>query len=333
MPSPAKSADDILGRLVPAPLRELMRSRALAVSRPVWGRRHGRHASARAGIGLEFRGHRPYVPGDDLRMFDWRAAARRDRLVLRQTESEDELPLEHIVDAGGGMGYGEGPQNKLAFALALMVGLGWLAIRQGDAVGLALAHAHEIDVGLSRPAAGRERLDAMVRRLGDVDAAGRCSWDGLLQAVSPRLPRRSLVVLASDLLDPGATAEEDPDAAIDHLLRGLAHLRARRHDVVIVQTLHPDEVDFPFHDDRMIRFEDPTEARDPLEASGLRVRAQYLAAVHAWLAAVQRRCESEGLLLVRLRTDEPIADAFLRLLDRFSGGSDAAQPVAAGGSP
>ena len=75
------SQSDALATIVPAELQELLRSRNLTLSAPIWGRRHGRHASARAGLGLDFRDHRAYVPGDDPRMLDWRAVARRQRLV------------------------------------------------------------------------------------------------------------------------------------------------------------------------------------------------------------------------------------------------------------
>ncbi|MBL4686373.1 MAG: DUF58 domain-containing protein, partial [Nannocystaceae bacterium] len=125
---------DALAKIVPAELRELLRSRTLSLSRPIWGRRHGRHTSARAGLGLDFRDHRAYVPGDDPRMLDWRAVARRERLVLRQTESEDELRLTLAVDDGKGMAYGSGAQSKRRYAHAVAGGLAWLAHRQGDAV-------------------------------------------------------------------------------------------------------------------------------------------------------------------------------------------------------
>src|SRR5690606_1369373 len=99
----------------------------------VWGRRFGRHRSARAGVGLDFRDHRPYVPGDDPRRLDWRAVARRERLVLRQTEAEDELSLCIVFDGSGGMAYGESDASpstsKLRAAWAVAGGLAWLAAR------------------------------------------------------------------------------------------------------------------------------------------------------------------------------------------------------------
>lgn len=309
---------EALGRLVPAELRELLRARQLVVRRPVWGQRPGRHTAARAGLGLDFRDHRPYVPGDDPRRLDWRAVARRERLVLRRTESEDELSVSLLLDGGAGMGYGEGPQQKLRYAHAIAGGLAWLAHRQGDPVGLTLGRMQAVDASLVRPRTGRERLTALALRMADAPPQGRCPWSSLLAAVAPRLPARSLVVLLSDLLDPG-TRPDDADSALDELLRGLAQLRARQHDVVLVQVLHADELAFPWAERSMLRFEDLRGLRPPLEAPGRSLRDEYLRRLGAHLRGLDDRCEAEGLVLLRVATDKPVEDAFVGLLGRLAG--------------
>ena len=309
---------EALARLVPAALRERLRGRPLLVQRPVWGRRHGRHAAARAGLGLDFRDHRAYVPGDDPRRLDWRAVARRERLVLRRTESEDELSMTLVLDGGAGMDYGEGSTHKLRYARAVIGGLAWLAQRQGDTVGLAIGRQQTVDASLVRPRAGRERLGALAHRLMQAEPRGRCPWGPLMDAVASRLPRRSLLVLVSDLLDPGTTPE-DADEALDALLRGLAQLRARRHDVVLVQVLHRDELEFPWTDRTMYRFEDLRGLRGPLEGPGRSLRDDYLRRLAEHLKRLDPRCEDEGLLLLRMPTDTPVEDAFVGLLGRLAG--------------
>lgn len=316
---------EALGRLVPPSLRELLRARQLLVRRPVWGQRPGRHIAARAGLGLDFRDHRQYAPGDDPRRLDWRAVARRDRLVLRRTESEDELSLSLVFDGGAGMDYGEGAEHKLRYAHAIAGGLAWLAYRQGDPVGLALGHMQTVDASLARPRSGRERLNALALRLADAPPQGRCPWSALASTVAPRLPRRSLVVVISDLLDLGSSPE-DAEAAQDELLRVLAQLRARQHDVVLVQLLHANELHFPWGERSMLRFEDLRGLRPPLEAPGRSLRDDYLSRLSAHLHELDDRCEAEGLVLLRLCTDQPVEDAFVGLLGRLAG--EAALPNA-----
>lgn len=310
---------DALAKVVPADLRELLRSRTLNLARPIWGRRHGRHTSARAGLGLDFRDHRAYVPGDDPRMLDWRAVARRERLVLRQTESEDELRLTVVVDDGRGMDYGQGTTNKRGYAHAVAGGLAWLAQRQGDAVAAAVGRNDTVDAALLRASGGRERLSALAHHLTDVDAGGRCPWGPLLDTVAPRLSRRSLLVVVTDLLDLRHGEEPDPDAAEERFFRGLSYLRARRHDVVVVQVLHPDEVTFPWADRRMLQFIDLRGLLPVLEGPGRSLRDGYLERISAHLGRQAQRCEAEGLVLHRMRTDRSLASNFVDLLGRFAG--------------
>lgn len=324
--SRARDAEgEALGQLVPARLRELLRGRMLRLRRPVWGQRHGRHAAARAGLGLDFRDHRAYVPGDDPRRLDWRAVARRERLVLRRTESEDELSLTLLIDGGGGMDYGQGEQHKLRYAHAIAGGLAWLAHRQGDPVGVALGRQQAVDVSLARPRSGRERLAAIAHRLAEATPQGRCPWVSLLEATAPRLPRRSVMVLLTDLLDPGM-GPDDADEVQEQLLRGLAQLRARQHDVVIVQVLHPDELHFPWAERSMVRFDDLREVRPPLESPGRSLREGYLQRLGEHLRALDDRCEAEGLVLVRAATDTAVEDTFMSLLGVLAG--EAGRPSA-----
>jgi uncharacterized protein (DUF58 family) len=317
-----------LGQIVPPELSELLRTQDLKLRRPVWGRRYGRHPSRRVGLGLDFRDHRPYSPGDDPRQLDWRAVARRDRLVLRQTEAEDDLALVLVTDGGAAMGYGEGAADKWSVARTLAAALAWAAIRQGDAVGLVRGHDDQLDVGLLRPAAGHERLDAIARALLRTKPAGRVPWRELLPSIAHRLPRRSLLVLFSDLLDPAETLD-DAEAVETELLRGLAYLRAREHDVVVVQVLHRDEVEFPWDDRRTLKFVDRRGLRLPVEGTGVNLRANYLARLEAHLARLEQTCESTGVFYERVLTDVPLGETFMGMLARLSG----AQPGAAVEAP
>jgi uncharacterized protein (DUF58 family) len=310
--------DEALGRLVPAELRERLRGHALVLRRRAFGRRHGRHASLRAGVGLDFRDHRPYVPGDDPRMLDWRAVARRDRPILRQTDAEDELSVTVVLDVNGGMAYGERAQSKHAYARAMTAALLWLAQRQGDPIGLAVGVDGELDVSLARASSSRDRLGALAHRLGAIEPAGTCPWIELLDALAPRLARRSLVVVFSDLIEVGPTPEATPETE-DALWRGMSQLAARGHEVVVVQILHRDEIEFPWTADRMLRFEDLRRLHDPLESPGRRLRDEYLEAFGAHLESITAACERAGIRLCRVTTDEPITAAFVRLLGQFAG--------------
>lgn len=323
--------DTALAAVLPAELRELLRGRTLRVGRPVWGGRPGRHLAARAGLGDMFRGHRPYVPGDDLRQLDWRAAARSDRLALRQHDAEDVLSAVFLVDGGGGMAYGEGARRKASCAAALVAGLAAMAARQGDRIGVARGGDGALALQHLTPQGGARRLlalaDALARPPG-----GLCPWRGLVEAVAPQLPRRSVVVAVSDFLDPCADGQVPGDmsgeaglpAAEAGLLDELAALAGRGHGVALVQVLHRDEIEFPWTGRDLLRFEDLRGARPALEGQGARLREGYRARVAAYLEAFAAGCASRGILCRRVVSDEPLTAAFLGLLAALAGEAPAA---------
>src|SRR5690606_4390199 len=137
----------------------------LIVRRPLVGARHGVHRSLRPGVGRDFRDYRAYAPGDDPRRLDWRAAARSQRLVVRQTESEDELDLALILDGSGGMSYGEQDTQKWQRAGVVAAALTSLALRQGDRVGFAIARAGALELEALEPTARRDRLRILAQGL------------------------------------------------------------------------------------------------------------------------------------------------------------------------
>lgn len=320
-----------LAAVMPPELRELLRGRALRLGRPVWGGRPGRHLAARAGLGDEFRGHRAYVPGDDLRRLDWRAAGRSDRLVLRQHDAEDVASLVFLLDGSGAMAYGTGPERKAGRAAALVAGLASLAARQGERLGLGRGAGGEAQLQHVRPVGGARRAAVLARALAEAPA-GACPWPRLVADAAPQLPRRSLVVLVSDFLDPCAEGQAPPDMAEEEglgpaergLLDGLAALAGAGHAVVLVQVLHRDEVEFPWTGRDLLRFEDLRGAATPIEGQGAGLRAAYRGRVARYLAAFAAGCAGRGLLLHRSVTDRPVTGSFLALLRALAGEGGAA---------
>ena len=63
----------------------------------------GGHQGARAGSSLEFREHREYEPGDDLRHIDWNAYARSDQLVVKLYHEEVTPHLDIVLDGSRSM--------------------------------------------------------------------------------------------------------------------------------------------------------------------------------------------------------------------------------------
>src|SRR5580698_735908 len=95
----------------------------------------GLHRSPYFGQSVEFRQHREYAVGDDLRHVDWKVWAKQDRYYVKQFEEDTNLRATLLVDVSNSMRYGNGPLDKFEYASTIAVSLAYLLLRQQDSVG------------------------------------------------------------------------------------------------------------------------------------------------------------------------------------------------------
>src|SRR5688572_5597113 len=98
----------------------------------------GLHRSPVKGASVEFRQHRFYTPGDELRRLDWRVLGRTDRPYIKEYDEETNLRCVLLLDASGSMGYGGKGDTKFVYASKLIAALAYLMLGQTESVGLGL---------------------------------------------------------------------------------------------------------------------------------------------------------------------------------------------------
>lgn len=206
----------------------------------VEGLMSGMHRSPYQGISVEFAQHRPYVAGDDIRHVDWKVFGRNDKIYLKQYQEETNLQLVLVVDASESMGFGSVASGsdtwtKYDHATAIAASLAYMAIRQQDSVGLAI-----YDQVLSRffkPSNTPAQWKMVVQELQQVPRWSKTNTGKILDQIAERLNHRSLIVMISDFFD-----------NLDGIQKGLRRLRYKKHEIIMMQILDPQETDFPFED-------------------------------------------------------------------------------------
>src|SRR5436305_5224155 len=78
----------------------------------------GTHPGGRAGSSLEFKEHRDYQPGDDLRHIDWNVYARTDQLTLKLYREEVTPHLDVLLDTSRSMTLEGTAKGQATVALA-----------------------------------------------------------------------------------------------------------------------------------------------------------------------------------------------------------------------
>ncbi|MFM1897236.1 MAG: hypothetical protein RLZZ385_2310 [Pseudomonadota bacterium] len=95
----------------------------------------GMHLSKMRGRGIDFEEFRPYQPGDDIRLIDWRVTARTSRPFTKVFREERERPVIIALDQTHNMYFGSQVAFKSVIAAQTAALLCWLAIDNGDRVG------------------------------------------------------------------------------------------------------------------------------------------------------------------------------------------------------
>lgn len=266
----------------------------MAAARTVDGMLAGLHRSPHRGASMTFVEHRDYVPGDDLRLLDWRAYARNDRYVIRRFEHESQQSAYVALDVSASMSFGDGTTRKVDYAATLLAAVAYVLLRQGDAVGAFAwdAHVRHALIARQRP----QHFEALLDLLGQRPNTADTSLQSALREQVDQVGRRALFVVASDLIDFHTDA-----------LSTLATMRSLGHEVILFHVLHRDELELRV--EGAVRVEGlEQEASIDVDASAL--RQAYQTQVQAWLARCEDACRDQGVRYVRAITDTP-ADAVL----------------------
>lgn len=285
--------------------------RAKAVTQGVFS---GLHRSVHRGASRDFSDHKEYSPGDDIRNLDWKAYARFDRPLIRRYESETERGALLLLDVSPSMDFGEGPLSKLDFARVTAAALAFILLGQRDRVGLALLGRR---CRATVPLRGRgDQLAALLAALEqaapDAGATPSALAECLAEAAD-HAPRRSLVVVLSDLLD--------PRPALPAALRRLA---TAGREVVVFQLLSPEEEQFPYDGHRKFLSDELPDRSLAVDARD--VRRGYLDALAALKDGVARAAVETGFTFLTGSTSGAPARLILDWIGaRQAGGARAAR--------
>ena len=235
-------------------------SLGLVARQVVEGYLAGEHTSPYRGFAVEFSEHREYTPGDDLRHLDWKLLGRTDRLYLKQYQHETNLVTHLLVDTSESMAYGSGATSKLGHAKTLAACLAYLVLHQRDAIALGVVD-ESLQSYLPR-SNNRDLLFEVMYRLADLQPAERTNLAKALHQLANLVTKKGIFILFSDLFD------DEPA-----VFQGLEHLREVGHEIVLVQVLDADELDFPFRG--LVEF-DGFETPQKILARPHEIRAAYL---------------------------------------------------------
>lgn len=245
----------------------------------------GAHLKRRRGEGTDFHQMREYRVGDSLRQIDWKATARARRLISREYQDERNQQLVLLLDTGRRLLARDGELAHFDHVLDAALVVAYLALRQGDGVGLLASGG---DATWVPPRRGIGAIDQLLRASYALQPQP-VATDFLAAATQLTLHqrRRALVMLVTNLRD------ED----MDDLLAAVTMLRKRH--LVCVASLREGSLDAALGD----------EVRDLPGAIRAGATAQYLAQRNAAHEALR----SHGVMVL----DVPCEQLAAALVERY----------------
>lgn len=267
-------AQSVLSKYVDPETLNRLAGRGLEPRGLVAGTLAGHHKSPFSGFAVEFASHREYVPGDDPKHIDWRVYFTRDKYFIKQYEMETNLVCHLVLDTSASMRYGEGPQQKLLAAARLATTLGYSVIRQGDKV--SLSTFDESVLAFVPPSNTMAQIVRITEQLDTIEPVRKTRLPECLVDLCGRMGRRAIVLVFSDCF-----------TDVDALEAALQRLRYSRHEVVLFQVMHPDELTFDFEGNVKFR---GLETPDELLTQPAELRRRYLAALERFNDRLEEAC-------------------------------------------
>jgi uncharacterized protein (DUF58 family) len=260
----------------------------------------GQYHSAFKGRGMEFAEVRPYLPGDDVRTIDWNVTARTGAPHVKRFVEERELTVMLLVDASASTMFGSVSHFKRELEAEIGALLAYSAIRNNDKVGL-IIFTDRIELAIP-PRKGNRHVLRVISEIMNHEPEGRgTDLAAALDYLDRVTHRRCVTFVLSDFLCTGVE-------------RSLA-ASSRRHDLVAAVFDDPRDVELP--NVGLVAVEDPESGSTVVVDTGDRhVRDEHRRRQQEAHVQRDRMLRGAGVDAVRLRTDEPYAQALLRFFRR-----------------
>jgi uncharacterized protein (DUF58 family) len=200
------------------------------------------------------------------------------------------------------MRYGDGHSQKLLYAAQMATTLGYSVIRQSDKV--SLATFDDKVRGVVPASNSMDQIVRMTHHLDEMKPVEKTDMAACLNELAGRLGRREIVMIFSDFF-----------ADLDAIEAALQRMRYNKHEVILFQVMHHDELAFEF--DGMIKFVG-LEIPEELLAQPDDLRRAYLDAVAAHAERLSDLAQRNNCERVLVDTSRPMAELFVDYLNKRS---------------
>ncbi len=186
---------------------------------------YGLDGSRFLGSGIDYVQSRLYQPGDPVKSIDWRVTARSAKVHVKEYEAQRRIAAWILIDTSASMVVSSLARSKYELALHVAGGLALACLDRTSPVGVLGCGSRDVRI---EPSLARDQVLQWLLRLRRFAFDESTRITRRLQQLRPTLGSRAIVIVCSDLHEPGAA----------HALA----LLGQQHEVAVVQLQDPAEV-------------------------------------------------------------------------------------------
>lgn len=186
---------------------------------------YGLDGSRFLGSGIDYVQSRLYQPGDPVKSIDWRVTARSAKVHVKEYEAPRRIAAWFLLDTSASMVVSSLARSKYETALQVAGGLALACLDRTSPVGVVGCGSRDVRV---EPSLAKDQVLQWLLQLRRYAFDESTQITRRLQQLRPTLASRSIVIVCSDLHEPGSV----------HALA----LLAQRHEVAVVQFQDPAEL-------------------------------------------------------------------------------------------
>jgi uncharacterized protein (DUF58 family) len=160
----------------------------------------GVRRTRKVGLENDFERLRDYTLDDNYKYIDWRATARRSKLTVKDFQTSQSQRIVFLLDCGRLMTNESAGLSLLDHSLNAALMLAYVALRQGDSVGM-IAFSDRV-ISYVPPRGGMNQMNQLLNRSFDrFPELVESRYDEAFLYLGTHLKKRSLVVLISNVID------------------------------------------------------------------------------------------------------------------------------------
>ena len=221
----------------------------------------GVHQSKQKGFNVEFKEHREYNLGDEIKDIDWKIYAKREKLFIREHEEELDINTVILLDNSSSMAKTSLTNiSKLEYCKYFITCLSFLLTKQGDKVSV-FTFSKDVNNILSTTNQSK-KITLLNEHFNSLLFQPYTSFKNIEKQIIPYLKGKTLLFIFSDFI-----------SQQDEIYSFLKKINLPKVEVILWHIQNEIDIDFPFKGDLI--FVDPESGKEiSLNASG--VKEKYI---------------------------------------------------------